>query len=103
MEFNNIKIVKKANVYFGGQVVSRTIYLDTNERKTLGFMQKGEFEFNTEAKEIMEVLGGSMDIMLNGQSEYTTYTENQSFEVEKNSSFKIIVSEYADYCCSYLD
>lgn len=38
MEFNNVKIVKKANVYFDGKVTSRTIYFEDGSHKTLGFM-----------------------------------------------------------------
>ena len=47
MEFNNVKVVKKATVYFDGKVTSRTIYLENGERKTLGFMMPGEYVFNT--------------------------------------------------------
>lgn len=49
----------------------------------------------------MEVIGGEIDIMLKGENEYKTYAEGESFIVPENSSFKIIVKTYADYCCSY--
>lgn len=101
MEFSNVKIIKKANVYFGGKVTSRTIFFENGEKKTLGFMLSGEYEFNTGAEELMEVIGGSMDIMQKNESEYKTYSEGESFVVPANSSFKIIVKEFADYCCSY--
>jgi len=42
-----------------------------------------------------------MDICVSGENEYTLYTEGQSFVVPENSSFKIIIKTYADYCCSY--
>ncbi len=101
MELYNAKVIKKANVYFGGKVTSRTIFLENNAKKTLGFMLAGEYEFNTASEELMEVIGGEMDIMLKGETEYKTYGEGTSFVVPENSSFKIIVKEYADYCCSY--
>ena len=101
MELYNVKVIKKANVYFGGKVTSRTLFMENNQKKTLGFMLAGEYEFNTEAEELMEVIGGEMDIMLKGETEYKTYGEGTSFVVPENSSFKIIVKEYADYCCSY--
>jgi Uncharacterized protein conserved in bacteria len=101
MEFNHVKVVKKANVYFDGKVTSRTIYFENGERKTLGFMLAGEYEFNTGAEELMEVLNGEMDIMVAGASEYTLYKEGESFVVPANSSFKLIIKTYADYCCSY--
>jgi len=101
MELYNVTVIKRANVYFGGKVASRTIILENNEKKTLGFMQAGEYEFNTECEELMEVIGGEMQVMVKGEAEYKTYVDNTSFVVPANSSFKLIVKEYADYCCSY--
>jgi purine/pyrimidine-nucleoside phosphorylase len=102
MNFENVTIVKKANIYFDGKVTSRIVLFPNGEKKTLGMMLPGEYEFGTEAKEIMEILGGSMNIMLPGESEYTTYKEGSSFEVPANSKFKLIIKEPADYCCSYI-
>lgn len=101
MEFKNVNIVKKANVYFDGKVTSRTVNFEDGVKKTLGFMLAGEYEFNTGAEELMEVLNGEMDICVIGASEYTLYKEGQSFVVPANSSFKIIIKGFADYCCSY--
>ncbi len=101
MDFKNVTAVKKANVYFDGKVTSRTIYLENNSKKTLGFMLAGDYEFNTASEELMEILGGEMDVMLKGESEYKTYGEGTSFVVPENSSFKLKVSKFADYCCSY--
>lgn len=101
MEFHNVNVIKKANVYFDGKVTSRTVLFENGERKTLGFMMAGEYEFNTEAGETMEILGGDMSVMLPGEKEYTLYTVGQSYNIPANSSFKIIVSNYVDYCCSY--
>ena len=101
MEFKNVKVIKKANVYFGGKVDSRTIIFEDGSRKTLGFMQKGEYEFGTAAPELMEVLGGEMLIKRSEDLEFISIKEGESFSVEGDSSFKVIVNEYADYCCSY--
>ena len=101
MQFSDVNVMKKANVYFDGKVTSRTIIFRDGTKKTLGFMQKGEYEFNTDSEELMEVLGGEMEIMQKNETTYTVYKEGQSFVVPKNSSFKIMVAGFADYCCSY--
>lgn len=101
MKFEKVDVVKEANVYFGGKVTSRTIYFENGERKTLGFMLAGEYEFGTGAEELMEVLGGEMDICLPGESEFNTYKKGDSFVVAADSKFQIVVKEFADYCCSY--
>lgn len=102
--FENISIVKKANVYFGGQVASRTVVFADGSKKTLGFMQTGDYEFGAEAAELMEILGGEMDVKLAGSDEWNTYGEGTSFNVPGNSKFSLKVKAGgADYCCTYLD
>ena len=54
-EFQNVTVVKSANVYFDGKVVSRTVIFADDTKKTLGIMQPGEYEFSTGDKEIMEI------------------------------------------------
>ena len=102
MEFTNVKLIAKANIYNDGKVNSRTFYTSAGERKTLGFMQAGEYKFGTAGAELMEVLQGEMLVMLPGETEYRNYAAGVSFNVPANSSFQVVVKEYADYCCSYL-
>ena len=101
-EFQDVTIVKAANIYFDGKVTSRTVKFADGTHKTLGIMLPGEYSFNTDAAEIMEVLAGSMDIRLAGEENWNTYNGGTQFEVPANSSFDLKVTEVADYCCSYL-
>ena len=102
-EFRNVTVVCKANVYFDGKVTSRTVVFGDGSKKTLGFMQAGDYSFDTDAAEIMEVLGGEMDVKLEGSHDWNTFKAGQSFNVPANSNFKLVVKEYADYCCAYLE
>lgn len=100
-KFENVTIVKKANVYFDGRVTSRNVLFADGRRKTLGFMLPGEYEFGAGAPELMEILSGEMDVLLPGMTEWQTFREGQSFEVPANSKFKLVVKAPVDYCCSY--
>lgn len=102
MQFNNVSIQKKANVYFNGNVTSRTVLYPDGTRKTLGIMMPGEYEFGTDSAELMEMLGGNMDVLLPNESEWKSYAEGDSFHVPAKSSFKLKVNTVVDYCCSYL-
>lgn len=102
MRFNNVSIEKKANVYFNGNVTSRTVLFPDGTRKTLGIMMPGEYEFGTDSAELMEMLGGNMDVLLPNESEWKSYAEGDSFHVPAKSSFKLKVNTVVDYCCSYL-
>jgi uncharacterized protein YaiE (UPF0345 family) len=102
-EFNNVTVVREANVYFGGKVTSRTVQFEDGTKKTLGIMLAGEYTFDTAAAEVMEMLGGEMDVRLPGATDWTTFKAGESFEVPANSKFDLVVKELADYCCSYLE
>jgi uncharacterized protein YaiE (UPF0345 family) len=101
-QFSNVTVIKKANVYFGGKVTSRTVVFEDGEKKTLGIMMPGEYEFGTEKKEIMEILAGDLDVKLPGSEEWININGGQAFEVANNSKFQLLVKELTDYCCSYV-
>lgn len=101
-EFNNVTVVKKANVYFDGNVTSRTIIFQDGSKKTLGIMQPGQYEFNTGDREIMEIISGDLDVMLPGQDSWKNVKGGESFEVPANSKFTMKVHALSDYCCSFI-
>ena len=102
MEFKNVTIVKKANIYFDGKVTSRTVIFPDGSKKTLGIMFPGDYEFGTAEKEIMEILVGNLDVLLPGASGWVTFKEGEVFEVSAQSKFSLKVKSLTDYCCSYV-
>jgi len=100
-QFSKVTITKEANIYFNGQVTSRTVIFEDGSRKTLGIMLPGAYEFNTDAKELMEILSGDLEIQLPGEN-WKKISGGESFEVPANSSFKLKIHKVTDYCCSYL-
>jgi len=101
-EFANVTVVKKANVYFGGKVTSRTVKFADGSTKTLGIMLPGEYDFGTGAPEVMEIMSGYLDVLLPGESEWRTVKGGESFDVIGNSRFQLKVRELTDYCCSFV-
>jgi len=99
--FDNVSVIKTANVYFEGKVTSRTVLFADGSKKTLGIMLPGDYEFGTDAAEEMEILAGELDVLLPGQTEWQKYTGGTVFHVPANSRFKLRVKVVADYCCSY--
>ena len=102
-EFNNVTIVREANVYFDGKVVSRTVVFPDGSRKTLGFMQPGEYTFNTGVAEVMEIMLGEMTVQLPDSDEWRAVKGGESFDVPANSAFTMRVTALSDYCCSFID
>ncbi|MDC9715274.1 MAG: pyrimidine/purine nucleoside phosphorylase [Gammaproteobacteria bacterium] len=99
--FENVTIIKEANIYFEGKVSSRTVEFSDGSKKTLGVMMVGDYEFDTNENELVEIQTGRVDVLLPNEHEWQTFIKGTSFEVPKNSSFKLQVKEVIDYCCSY--
>lgn len=103
VQFDNVTVVKKANIYYDGKVTSRTVLFPDGSKKTLGIMLPGDYEFGTDKKELMEILAGELKFLLPGDTEWQVINGQGSFEVPANAKFKLQVSTPVDYCCSYID
>ncbi len=101
--FENVTVVKAANIYFEGNVTSRSVLFSDGTKKTLGIMMPGEYTFATEAAEIMEIMAGEIDVLLPGCEAWQHIKGGERFEVPANSKFSLKVHSVADYCCSYLN
>ncbi len=101
-EFKNVMVVKEANIYFDGKVVSRTVLFPNGSKKTLGVMQPGQYQFSTADKEIMEIMAGELDVLLPGVTAWKAVKAGESFEVPANSKFTMKVKTLSDYCCSFI-
>ncbi len=101
-QFENVTVLAKANVYFDGKVISHTIRFSDGSRKTVGLIYPGEYTFNTDAPELMEIIAGSCRVRQKNAADWSTYAAGQSFHVAGKSSFTIAVTDgIAEYICSF--
>lgn len=100
--FENVSVVKKANIYFEGKVTSRAVVFADGTKKTLGIMMPGEYEFGTDSIEIMEIVAGDLKVLLPGEAEWIHIHGEGEFTVPANEKFKLQVAEVTDYICSYI-
>lgn len=101
-QFENVTVVKKANIYFDGKVTSRAVLFADGTKKTLGIMLPGEYEFGTDTIEIMEILAGDLKVLLPDSSEWLHINGTGEFTVPAGKKFKLEVKTVTDYCCSYI-
>jgi uncharacterized protein YaiE (UPF0345 family) len=101
-EFSNVTVVKKANIYFNGGVVSRTVLFADGSKKTLGVMQPGEYEFSTADAEVMEILSGELEWQMKGEKAWKKVVGGESFNIPANATFIMVVKTVSDYCCSFI-
>lgn len=102
VEFDNVKAIAKANVYYDGKVLSHAIFMANGDKKTFGITFPGEYEFGTADAEVMDVIAGKLEIMHPGESEWKTYAPGSSFSLPANSKFKLKCGEISEYVCSYI-
>ena len=99
---DNVRIVKKANVYFDGKCVSHSLILADGSRQSLGVILPSTLTFNTEAPEIMEGVRGTCRVRLANQTEWKTYGPHESFSIAAHSSFDIeVTNEPYHYICHF--
>jgi hypothetical protein len=101
-QFENVTVTLAGNSYFDGAVTSRTVNFNDGSKKTLGFMLPGEYEFGTEAAELMEITSGELAVKLPDSQQWLALKGGESFNVPANSKFQVHIKTIVDYCCSYL-
>jgi len=100
-QFDNVSVVKKANVYFDGRCVSHTVLFPDGSRKTVGVILPGTLTFSTGAPERMELTGGRCRVRIAGEAGWREYGAGDSFDVPGNTSFDIEAVDTLDYVCHF--
>lgn len=100
-QFDNVSVVKKANIYFDGKCVSHTVLFPDGVRKSLGVIFPSRLTFNTGAPEVMEITAGACHVKLAGAVDWTRYGAGDRFSVPADSSFEIETLETLDYVCHF--
>lgn len=90
----------KTNEYFDGKVASIAFQGEALPA-TVGVMAPGEYEFGTEAREVMRVVSGALTVRLPGSDDWQTFASGDSFEVPANSRFQLQVAQDTAYLCTY--
>jgi hypothetical protein len=101
-QFHNVTVTAKANIFFDGKVVSHTILLADNSRKTLGLIYPGEYKFNVGTAETMEIIAGSCRVRIGTNGAWQNYLGGSAFDVPAGSFFEISVADgIVEYICSF--
>lgn len=102
-EIPNVTATAKANVYFDGKVVSHSLVAPDGTKTTLGLIYPGEYHFNTDAAELMQITDGTCRVKLDGPDDWTDYAAGSEFNIPANSGFTIaVVKGIAQYICTFL-
>ena len=101
-QFDQVSVIKQANIYFDGKCVSHTVLFADGSKKTIGVIFPSSLVFNTGAAEIMELNAGKCRIRIKGEEAWATYQGGEQFNVPANSSFDIETLETLDYVCHFI-
>lgn len=100
--FENVAVIKQANVYFDGKCVSHTVVLADGSRKSVGVILPSSLTFTTGAPEIMETVAGACRMRFTADSPWRGYGPGESFAVPSNTSFEIeVTGEPYHYVCHF--
>jgi uncharacterized protein YaiE (UPF0345 family) len=100
-EFDNVAVIKKANVYFDGKCISHSVVFADGTKKSVGVILPATLTFNTGVPEIMETVAGACRYRIKGE-DWKSCGAGQKFTVPGNTSFDIEVSgEPYHYVCHF--
>ena len=100
-QLDNVRVVKKSNIYFDGKCISHNVILADGTKKSVGVIFASSLRFNTGAPEIMEIVSGLCKVRLADATEWHNYGAGQQFKVPGNSYFDIETVETVDYVCHF--
>ena len=100
MQFDQVSVSKKANVFFDGKCVSHTITLPNGIRKSVGVVLPSTLRFDLSTKEAMEIVDGTAFVSINGAPEQE-FNAGQSWEVDKCGYFIIRTEQPVHYVCHF--
>ena len=100
MQFDQVTVNKKANVFFDGKCVSQTVTLPSGERKSVGVILPSTLRFDLTTKEVMEVVDGTAHVSINGAAEQA-FAAGQSWAVEAGGYFVIRAEQPVHYVCHF--
>lgn len=90
----------KHNEYFDGKVQSLALE-GHHKPATVGVMAKGEYEFGTDAPELMQVVAGELIVKLPGSDDWQSFETGSEFSVAGDSKFQLQVPVDTAYLCIY--
>jgi len=92
----------KINQYFDGKVTS--IGLQTNTLPaTVGVMDIGDYQFDTNQHEVVTVISGTLTVKLPDSDEWQDFIDGESVEVASGKMFELKVTTQTAYFCTYED
>ena len=100
-QFDQVTVLKQANVYFDGKCVSHTVLFPNGSRKSVGVILPSSLTFNTAAPEVMETVAGRCRYRIAG-ADWKDCGPGESFSVPAHTRFDIEVSgEPYHYVCHF--
>ena len=88
------------NEYFAGKVKSIGFQTETLPA-SVGVMAIGEYTFDTSQRETMLVVSGKLTVRLPAADEWQDFVAGESFIIEANLAFDLVVKIETAYLCTY--
>ena len=100
-QFDNVTVMKQANVYFDGKCVSHTVRFADGSHKSVGVILPSQLTFNTAAPEVMETVAGRCRVRI-AAGDWKDCGPGESFSVGANTRFDIeVTGEPYHYVCHF--
>lgn len=100
IESTEVKIL--ANIYYDGNVQSRTVRYTDGTIHTLGVYLPGEFTFHSEGPEVVKITSGCVDVFFPMDKKWRKIESGQTYEVPADTRFIVRCKEITEYICDFV-
>jgi len=90
----------EVNEFFDGKVKSLVVN-SPDGKKTVGVMEEGDYEFDTDLKETITVVTGEMSVYFDEYGEWEDFGAGSSFDVPATAKLQVRAKEETAYLCEY--
>ena len=97
-----VSVAKVASVYCGGKCISHALVMADGSRKTVGVVLPSTITFNTQVREVMEIVEGRCSVRMACDAEWHAFEAGETFDVPEKSSFDVqVMGSPMHFVCHY--
>ncbi|MFP4154254.1 MAG: pyrimidine/purine nucleoside phosphorylase [Halothiobacillaceae bacterium] len=68
---------------------------------TVGVMEPGQYDFQTQRAETIHVISGNMRVRVGDEVDWQVYDEGERFDIPAESRFEVAIEHQTAYLCLY--
>ena len=102
MQLDNVTVSCRANVYFGGRVISYSLITAAGQQRTMGVIYPGTYRFDMQMPLQIAIVGGACHVRIGHDPNWQALGAGESADVPAGVPFEVSVQTgITEYMCTF--